>query len=253
VTISGANFQSSATVKIGGVAATNVNVTSSTTITATTPAHTAGAVDVVVTNPDAQSGMLAGAFTYAIPSPTVTSIDPATGPTSGNTLVTIHGTNFQSGATVTIGVSAAMNVTVVDATTITALTPLGPASEEAAVKMDVVVKNPNNRSGTLASAFQYTQPPLSITLVTPSSALPAGGTTIDISGGGFTNALPTSITIGGVAATNVQVVDAVTMSATVPAHVVGPVDVVVTIGGKSVTAKGMFAYLTALARHRAAK
>ena len=43
------------------------------------------------------------------------------------------------------------------------------------------------------------------------------------------------------------------MSATVPAHVVGPVDVVVTIGGKSVTAKGMFAYLTALARHRAAK
>src|SRR5205807_41888 len=105
--------------------------------------------------------------------PSISSINPSTGSTAGGTSVTISGANFQSGATVTIGVSAAMNVTVVDATTITALTPLGPASEEAAVKMDVVVKNPNNRSGTLASAFQYTQPPLNITLVTPSSALPA--------------------------------------------------------------------------------
>ncbi len=36
----------------------------STSITATTPAHAAGAVNVVVTNPDTQSGTLASGFTY---------------------------------------------------------------------------------------------------------------------------------------------------------------------------------------------
>src|SRR4029077_16747530 len=45
-------------------AATGVTVVSSTSITATTPAHAAGAVDVVVTNTDAQGGTLTGGFTY---------------------------------------------------------------------------------------------------------------------------------------------------------------------------------------------
>ena len=253
VTISGANFQNNATVKFGGVAATNIIVSSSTTLTATTPAHGAGAVDVVVTNGDGQSGTLSGGFTYVVPQPTIDSITPSSGPTSGSTLVTIKGSNFQSGATVTIGGIAANDVTVVDPATITALTPLGPASEEVAVKMDVAVKNPSNTSATLAGAFQYTVPPLAVTLITPSAAQPAGGTKIDISGAGFTNALPMSITIGGVAATNVQVVDAITLSATVPAHAVGPVNVVVTIGGTTFTAKGMFGYLNAPPRHRPAK
>ena len=59
VTITGANFVSGATVTFGGTAATSVVVTNSTTITATTPAHAAGAVTVVVTNPgyaDRESG-----------------------------------------------------------------------------------------------------------------------------------------------------------------------------------------------------
>jgi len=51
-------------VKFGGTTATGVTVTNSTTITATTPAHTAGAVDVVVTNSDGKSGTLTGGFTY---------------------------------------------------------------------------------------------------------------------------------------------------------------------------------------------
>src|SRR5205085_3895571 len=58
VTITGANFVSGATVQIGGAAATSVVFSNSTTITATTPAHAAGAVDVAVTNPDGQSGTL---------------------------------------------------------------------------------------------------------------------------------------------------------------------------------------------------
>lgn len=63
VTIIGTGFQSGATVTFGGAAAT-ATVVNSTTMTATTPAHALGAVDVIVTNPDFQSGTLFGGFTY---------------------------------------------------------------------------------------------------------------------------------------------------------------------------------------------
>jgi len=64
VTITGTGFQSGATVSLGGTVATNVIVTSSTTITATTPAHAAGAVNVAVKNTDAQTGTLNNGYTY---------------------------------------------------------------------------------------------------------------------------------------------------------------------------------------------
>lgn len=64
VTITGTDFQPGAVVTIGGTA-TGVSVVSSTSITATTPANTPGAVDVVVTNPGNRSGRLSAAFTYA--------------------------------------------------------------------------------------------------------------------------------------------------------------------------------------------
>ena len=64
VTITGTGFLAGATVKLGGTAATGVTVVSSTSITATTAAHAAGAVSVVVTNTDAQSGTLTNGYTY---------------------------------------------------------------------------------------------------------------------------------------------------------------------------------------------
>lgn len=69
VTIAGSGFQPAATVTFGGTAATNVVVVNSTTMTATTPAHSAGAVAVVVTNFDTTSGTLANGFTYSTPGP----------------------------------------------------------------------------------------------------------------------------------------------------------------------------------------
>ena len=64
VTISGQNFLAGATVQLGNLMATNVQVTNSTTIKATTPAHAAASVDVTVTNPDYQQGTLTGGYTY---------------------------------------------------------------------------------------------------------------------------------------------------------------------------------------------
>jgi len=62
-TITGTNFLAGATVTFGGTAATAGTITS-TTIAVTSPAHTVGAVDVVVTNPGALPGTLHNGFTY---------------------------------------------------------------------------------------------------------------------------------------------------------------------------------------------
>jgi hypothetical protein len=64
VTITGDNFAAGATVSFGGVAATAVTVVNATKITATTPPHARGVVNVVVTDPDGQSGTLASGFLY---------------------------------------------------------------------------------------------------------------------------------------------------------------------------------------------
>src|SRR5262249_15653370 len=122
VTISGTAFVAGATVTFRGAAATAVSVTGSTSITATTPAHAAGAVTVVVTNPDAQPGTLTNGYTYN-PPPTVTSVSPAAGPPAGGRSVPITGTGFLTGATVTFGGTAATGVTVTNSTSMTATTP----------------------------------------------------------------------------------------------------------------------------------
>jgi len=67
--LTGTNFAPGATVTLGGSAATAVTVVSATTITATTPAHAAGVVNVVVTNPGTQSATLVNGFTYLAPGP----------------------------------------------------------------------------------------------------------------------------------------------------------------------------------------
>ena len=153
VTITGTGFLAGATVKLGGTAATGVTVVSSTSITATTPAHAAGAVSVVVTNSDAQTGTLTNGYTYTTsnPAPTVSAITPNSGTANGGTAVTITGTGFLAGATVKLGGTAATGVTVVSSTSITATTPA-----HAAGAVSVVVTNSDAQTGTLTNGYTYT-------------------------------------------------------------------------------------------------
>jgi hypothetical protein len=77
------------------------------------------------------------------------SINVASGSPSGGTAITISGTNFLSGATVTIGGTAATGVGVTNYTTMTAATPaLAPGSAN-----DLVVSNTDGTNGTLVKAF----------------------------------------------------------------------------------------------------
>jgi hypothetical protein len=152
VTISGANFAAGASVTIGGVAATGVSVASSTSLQATTGARAAGAADVTVTV-DGRSSTLASAFTYvALPPPTISSISPSSGSTAGGTTVTVTGTNFAAGATVTIGGVAATGVTVLGPTSLRAVT-----GARAAGTVDVVVAV-GAQSATLTRGYSYVVP-----------------------------------------------------------------------------------------------
>jgi hypothetical protein len=64
VTIGGSGFQSGAAVTFGGSAATSIVVVNATTITAVTPAHAAGAVNVTVTNTDTSTATLSNGYTF---------------------------------------------------------------------------------------------------------------------------------------------------------------------------------------------
>ncbi|MFV3406247.1 autotransporter domain-containing protein [Pseudomonas sp. NY15463] len=235
VTLTGTNLTGATAVTIGGTAATNVTVVNATTITATTPAHAAGVVNVVVTTPGG-SATLTNGFTYVTPTPTLTGISPNSGTTAGGTSVTLTGTNLTGATAVTIGGTAATNVTVVNATTITATTPV-----HAAGVVNVVVTTPGG-SATLTNSFTYVTPTPTLTGISPNSGTTAGGTSVTLTGTNLTGA--TAVTIGGIAATGVTVVNATTITATTPAHAAGAGDVVVTTPGGSATLTNGFTYVT---------
>lgn len=211
ITIAGTGFVAGATVTIGGAAATGVTVVSATSITATTPAGTPGAVTVTVRNADGQAANVGGGFTYQHPQPTVTTVAPATGTSAGGTAITVTGTGFRAGATVRVGgIALATSVVLVDPTTITAVTPAGLVGANA-----VTVTNTDAQTGTLASGFTYTAAAApAITSVAPAAGSVAGGTVITITGSGFVNGA--TVTVGGTAATSVTVVNATTITATTP-------------------------------------
>ena len=141
VTITGSNFAGTpgspyaGTVTLGGTAATNVTIVTATQITASTAARVPGTVDVIVTNPDNRSGTCTGCYTY-LDAPTVTRVSPSSGPSTGATTVTIIGTSFAAGASVTVGGASATAVSVISSTTITATTPAGTGTVDVIVTVD---------------------------------------------------------------------------------------------------------------------
>jgi hypothetical protein len=237
VTITGTGFAAPSTVTFGSSAATKVTVVSSTSITATTPAGPAGAVNVAVTS-NGQSGALSNGFTYAA-APSVSSVSPSAGSTAGGTAVTITGANFASPATVTFGTSTATNVVVVSSTSITATTPARAAG---VVNVKVTA---NGQSGTLTNGFTYAAPP-TVTSITPSTGSTAGGTAVTIKGTKFASG--TTVSFGGTAATNVMIVSSTSITATTPAHAAGAVTVTVTnSNGVSGSLTNGFTYTTGVA------
>ena len=222
VTITGTGFTGATAVTFDGMAATGLSVVSDTSITATTPAHAAGAVNVIVTTP---GGTAPGpnAYTYTA-APTVTNIAPNNGPAAGGTSVTITGTGFTSAATVTFGVTAGTSVTFVSDTQITVTSP----AKANGGTVDVRVTTLSGTSAISANdQFTYTGVAPTVTGIAPNSGPAAGGTSVTITGTGFTSAATVMFdtTYPG---TSVTFVSDTQITATSPAHATGWNDVTVT-------------------------
>jgi uncharacterized protein YhjY with autotransporter beta-barrel domain len=239
VTITGTGFTGVTALKFGAINGVGVTVVNSTNMTATSPAGSAGTVNVTVTATGGTSATAAGnQFTY-IAAPTVTSISPTAGPTVGGTSVTITGTGFTGATAVTFGATAATGFTVNSATQITATAPAGSAGT-----IDVRVATAGGTSATSgADQFTYVAAP-AVTSISPTAGPSTGGTTVTITGTRFTGA--TAVTFGATAATGITVNSATQITATAPAGT-GTVDVrVTTVGGTSATgAADQFTYVAA--------
>ena len=178
VTLTGTGFLSGVAVSFGSTASGAVTVQSSTQMTALAPAaSSAGAVNVTVTYSNGQSASLANAFTFvSAPTLGLSAIAPASGPTAGGTAVTLIGTGFGSGASVTFGSTLASSVAVVSSSQITAVTPAASAGA-----VNVKVANSSGSSATLAAAFTYqgtSNSSGSSTLCTPNLVLPVGNPSV---------------------------------------------------------------------------
>jgi len=240
------------TVAFGGVAAANVVVHPDFGgyITCTAPPHAAGMTDIVVTNPNGESGTLSGWFSYdSTQAPVLTSVTPNEGPGYLSYWVNITGSGFSpTGGTthVTFGGVQATNVSVNSSTTLSCYTPVHDAGT-----VDVVVTNPAGNSGTLANAYTFL-PPVTPTLasIAPNSGQEAGGTLVKITGTKIMSQIgPVQVSIGGVQVYDVHIEDAgdgtQRITCRTPAHAPGPVDVVVTNpGDAAATLVAAFTYLS---------
>ena len=220
VTIVGTGFLAGATVDFGGSACGGVTVNSATELTCTTTGHGAGAVDVTVTNADNQAGTLNASYTYQA-GPTVNAVAPNAGPLAGGTNITIQGTDFAVAGitTVDFGITACANVIVNNANQITCDIPAGVGAE------DVTVVNPDGQSGTLSPGYTYQVAP-AVTSITPNGGTPLGGNAVTITGTGFVAGA--GVDFGGNACGPVVVNSSTEITCTVPAGVLGAVDVTVT-------------------------
>ncbi len=151
----------------------------------------------------------------------ITGLTPATG-LEGTTVV-IDGVGLTGASAVAFAGKPAADFAVVDDNTVTAVVPVGAASGPVSV---------TTPSAVLTSAVRFTVVPApTVTGFTPNTGL--GGTSIVVTGSGFTSA--TAVSVGG-AATAFTVLSDTTLRATVPVDgTSGPV-LVDTLGGTATSA-----------------
>jgi IPT/TIG domain len=172
--------------------------------------------------------------------PTITAVSPSAGSQGGGTSVTITGTNFTGVTALTFGNTAATSFTVNSNTQITAVDPA-----ETPGTVDITVTAPLGRSAQ-SSSDQFTYLGPVVTGLNPNTGPATGGTSVVITGTGFTNVA--AVQFGSTAATSFTVNSSTQITAIVPVGA-GVVDVTVTtsVGGTSATSSAdVFTYSTAV-------
>jgi len=240
-------------VSFGGTSATNVDVTSTTTLVATVPAHAAGLVNVIVY--DQFHGTNSGTnniYTY-YSSIAISGVSPATGPTAGGITMTVTGT-FYTGVAYTISIGTAQyaqcTATYVDASHLSCTTP---SSLEGSGLKNVYVGDGNYQSNILTGVYTLYDAPTIATAsnsprpILPYFGLPAGGGSITITGTNFYS--PETVPIYNSAmsgiidyCTNVTPVSTTTITCNLPAISEQIVSIGVTTNSGTVIAQNDYYY-----------
>lgn len=223
VTIRGERLTGATSVLFGGIPSPSFTVDSDNLITAVSPPHVEGPVDITVhTQNGANQYPASNKFTYTEIPPTVTGLSPHDGVSRGGTTVTITGTDFDTATGVYFGGTAASWFTVDSDTQITAVTR---AQTDGTVDVTVTNAAGTSPAGT-ADTFTFFPPIPAITAVSPPSGTMDGGTTVTITGAWFTNAF--RVTFGDTTAASFHVDSSTQITAVTPYHAAGTVDVRVT-------------------------
>lgn len=207
-------------------------------ISATTPAHGLGTVDVVHTDTDGWSVMKSKAFSF-VPPPSLTSLTPKAGPAAGGSTVTLTGSFFATGSKSSAFGSKTSRVMlcshyvkkadcievptkqieVKDAKTIIFKTP-----KQVAGLSDVAVINPDGQVAVLNQSYLF-RPPPKIVGIKPTSGSTLGSEQIQVIGSGFQNGA--TVRFGTTVAKKVVVIDSTKLVVTTPPGNAGPIAVTV--------------------------
>ncbi|MET8942002.1 IPT/TIG domain-containing protein [Streptomyces sp. NPDC004542] len=195
VQITGSGLAGATAVKFGSTDATGFTVLDGSVIRAVVPPGT-GTVLVTVVTPNGTSNGLA--FTYATTAPTIASIAPSSGSSTGGNTVQIAGSGFAGATAVKFGSTDATGFTVVGDNVIRAVAPPGTGT------VLVTVVTPHGTSNAVAYTYAGSTTGGTIASIVPSSGPSTGGNTVQIAGSGFTDA--TAVKFGSTDATGFTVV-----------------------------------------------
>ena len=221
VTITGSSFVGVTAVTFGGVAASSFNVTSPTTISAVTPNHVAGPVDVqVVTASGVSSTNFNDTVIFTTPTlpPSITGLS-VNGGTAGSS-ITVLGSNFNSGTTLSFGSIPATSVVINSSTSLTATIPAGCGS------VNVTASNSAGTSNSLVFTYQSSAP--SVTGLSQTSGPSTGGEQVGISGTNMTAC--TGVMVGTIPVTSFVVTSPTSLSVIMPAMTLGTYDITLESG-----------------------
>lgn len=190
VRVEGSGFIGGRTAVFFGTEQVTATYVRSTELQVTAPPGS-GTVDVIVSSVNG-TATAREAFTY-VPPPSILSVVPRKGPSSGGTATTISGSNFLPGDTEFLfGGARALDPLVRDSATASVITPAGAPGTA-----DVVVRTVGGEA-TLAAGFQFFAPPVLVGFAPPSGK---PGVNVTILGEHFDPEAPGNVVrFGGVSA-----------------------------------------------------
>ncbi|MDP3975903.1 MAG: IPT/TIG domain-containing protein [bacterium] len=228
VEIVGTAFNGLIDVTFDGVSATLVPPLADARLTVQVPTGASTGIKQVVVRTAAGASNI-GSYTYAV-APTIATISPAVGTTTGGNTVRIEGTGFDAGTpTVTFGGTPARVVLPTTATSVDVIVPAGSTGPAA-----VVVTTTAGSSA--AANYLYTSDPL-ITAVTPSSGLTIGGFPVTLQGANFTG---TSGVRFGTTTASIQSISDDQVVVIAPASTAGSTTITLNRGTGSATANFVY-------------